>query len=248
MKLRGLPFLFLSVLAAAQGWTRPQVEEAMGTRDFVLLRDDGTSVARWARRVKAGEAFAPCSTFKLPHALVALQAGVLTLDRQTQTCARAECHGEHGTLDLAAAIRESCVSYFRQTARALEPLRMTQGLKALGYPVTGPLVPLDGFWLEGKLRLTPEQQLAWIRRFYTEPLGVAPVHLDLVRRATLRAPGPDFALEGKTGSGRDGLGWFVGQATRDGRRLWVVLLLRGRGASGPEAERRLRSLLAGGSW
>lgn len=237
-----MAFLALAGLSA-QDWSPARVAEAMGSRDYVLLFDTGTKVARWTRRVKPDHGFTPCSTFKLPHALIALEAGVLPLDRQRQTCVPAECHGDHGVLDLAGAIRESCVSYFRQTARVLGPERMAQGLEKLGYTYSGTLDPPDGFWLEGRMRVTPEQQLRWIRRFYTEPLGVKPEHLALVRKATERQGTEHYALQGKTGSSREGHGWFIGQVTRDGAAAWVVLFLRGKGASGLEAERRLRLLL-----
>jgi beta-lactamase class D len=148
-------------------------------------------------------------------------------------------------LDLAGAIRESCVSYFRQTARALGPERMARGLDQLGYPYGGSLEPVDGFWLEGRMRVTPEQQLRWIRRFYTEALRVNPEHLAWVRKASERAPLGAYLLHGKTGASREGHGWFIGQVTQNGAASWYVLLLQGKGASGLEAERRLRVLLKG---
>jgi len=232
---------------SGQDWSPARVAEAMGSRDYVLLFDSGTKVSRWTRNLKPTEGFAPCSTFKLPHALIALESGVLAMDRQRQTCVPAQCHGDHGMLDLAGAIRESCISYFRQTARMLGPERMAMGLARLGYAHSGTLEPLDGFWLEGAMRVTSEGQLRWIRRFYTEPLGVAPEHLAMVRKASERSSPEAYALQGKTGASREGHGWFIGQVTRNGAPAWFALLLRGKGASGLEAERRLRVLLGGTS-
>lgn len=233
-----------AVTAGAQGWTGPQVAAAFAPYNHVLLVEQaGRPTDRWEGRLKATDAFQPCSTFKLPHALVALETGVITLEHNRKTCVPGECHADHGSVDLAAAIRQSCVSYFRQTARAIGPARMAAGLARLGYPATGTLEPLDGFWLTGGMRITAEQQLQWIRRFYTEALPVRAEHLAAVRAATQRDPGPGFSLQGKTGASKEGFGWFVGQLTRQGRPAWVVVLLKGRGASGNDAERRLRNLL-----
>jgi len=86
--------------------------------------------------------------------------------------------------------------------------------------------------------------LAWTRRFFTRALPVRGAHLSVVRAASLRAPAEGCVLHGKTGGARAGLGWFAGQITRDGRASWVVVLLKGKGASGQEAERALRLLLS----
>jgi beta-lactamase class D len=120
---------------------------------------------------------------------------------------------------------------------------MAAGLAKLGYPATGPLEPLDGFWLTGEMRITAEQQLRWIRRFYTEALPVAPEHLAAVRAASIRARAGEWSIQGKTGSSRAGFGWFVGQMTRRGSSSWVTVLIKGDGATGMEGERRLKQLL-----
>jgi beta-lactamase class D len=237
--------LVCTVAVSAQTWTEVRVAQALAPFDHVLLLDDGHATTRWTRNLDATEAFQPCSTFKLPHALVALETGVISLDRNRKRCVPQECHSDHGDIDLDGAIRESCLSYFRQTARAIGSARMAEGLARLRYPAIGHLDPLDGFWLSGDLKLTAEQQLAWIRRFYTEPLPVKAEHLKAVRDATRRTTSGNYLLQGKTGSSREGFGWFTGQITRNGQASWVVILLRGKGASGLEAERRLRLLLEG---
>jgi beta-lactamase class D len=246
--MKGLLLACLCAAAGAQGWTESEVAGVLAPYDYVLLVDRNGTTASWAHRLTAQDAFLPCSTFKLPHALVALDTGVIAPGKDRRRCDPRECHSAHGELDLAGAIRESCISYFRQTARAIGPARMAAGLAKLGYPATGTLEPLDGFWLTGGMRITAEQQLRWIRRFFTEPLPVKAEHLAVVRATTRRAPAGDCLVEGKTGASRDGVGWFVGQVTREGRPFWVTVLLRGKGASGHEAERRLRLLLARASW
>ena len=240
-----LVLLACTFAASAQTWTEAQVNRALAPFDHVLLLDRGDSVDRWTRHLAASEALQPCSTFKLPHALVALETGVISLERNRKRCAPQECHSDHGEIDLDGAIRESCLSYFRQTARAIGAARMAEGLASLRYPAVGNLEPLDGFWLSGDLKITAEQQLAWIRRFYTEALPVQARHLEVVRAATRRTGTGDWLIQGKTGSSREGFGWFTGQITRKGQVSWVVILLRGKGASGLEAERRLRLLLEG---
>ena len=241
--MRIMLLLVCAIAASAQEWTEAQVTRAMAPFDHVLLLDEGGSVQRWSQHLKATDAFQPCSTFKLPHALIALETGVISLERDRRRCVPSECHSDHGELDLASAIHESCLSYFRQTARAIGPTRMAAGLAKLGYAATGALEPFDGFWLLGGMRITAEQQLRWIRRFYTEALPVAPEHLAAVRAASIRARAGEWSIQGKTGSSRAGFGWFVGQMTRRGSSSWVTVLIKGDGATGMEGERRLKELL-----
>ncbi len=241
--MKALLWLAWVSMLGAQGWTQQEVDRSLAPYAYVLLVDRGDATTRWSRDLKATEAFQPCSTFKLAHALVALEAGVVSLEASAKRCDPSECHSDHGVIDLPGAIRESCVSYFRQTARALGPARMAQGLARLGYPATGTLEPIAGFWLTGGMRITAEQQLAWARRFYSAPLPVQAEALAAVRAATRLAPGDGFLLQGKTGSSRRGFGWFIGEVSQQGRPTWVVVLLKGSGATGREAERRLRLLL-----
>jgi len=245
MHVRRSALLLSAVVAFGQDWTEAQVARALAPFDYVLMLDRGTTVQRWSHGLSATDAFQPCSTFKLPHALIALDTGVITLQEGRKRCDARECHSSHGELDLAGAIRESCVSYFRQTARAIGPQRMAAGLSKLGYPATGTLEPLDGFWLTGGMRITAEQQVRWIRRFYSEALPVKAEHLAAVRAASVRAGVGDWTIQGKTGASREGFGWFVCQGSREGTSRWVVVLLRGKGATGKEAESRLKALLSG---
>ncbi|MBI4912250.1 MAG: hypothetical protein HY823_05900 [Acidobacteria bacterium] len=249
--MRALLLALAAPLLAASPWNPEAVKRAMGGREHLLLIQSGSTVHRMGS-LDPRRPLLPCSTYKLPHALIALERGILPPGADHRTCQPRECHSSHGKLGLEAAIGQSCVSFFRQLARELGPASELEGMRRLGYPFTGRPVPSDAFWLAGgELRITPQGQLDWIRRFYSEALPVDPAHLDRVRKATLRAEEPGFVLWGKTGSTGPKLsgtpyGWFVGKvAWRDGRTEFVVLLVQGRGNAllGPEAQQRLLDLL-----
>jgi beta-lactamase class D len=224
--------LFASVVMQAQSpWDEPEVAKAFKGLDYVLLvKEEGPCLRRG--RLNPDERLAPCSTFKLPHALIALERGVIKLEENLLTCDPKECHHPHDTLGLEKAIRESCVSYFRQVARRIGVEGERAGIKALGYPATGALKPADLFWLEGPtFGISPMEQLSWIHRFYTEDLGVKPAHLQAVRAATRRTETSAWTLYGKTGSSRllhgQAYGWFVGQVKwKSGRVSDVVVLVK----------------------
>lgn len=228
-----------------------RVEAHFQGLSHLLLIQEGSQIQRFGT-LDPDEALAPCSTFKLPHAVLALEEGALGPGRMERTCDPEECHTAHRALGLEAAIQHSCVSYFRQVARELGAARERRALARMRYPATGSFQPADGFWLStAGLRITARQQLAWIRRFYTEDLGVKPQHLATVRQASLRVDTPAWTLWGKTGSSGPGgnrpHGWFVGRIHwKDGREAFVALLVKGRGFGflGREAETRLKALLS----
>ena len=250
--MRAIGLFLVANLAAASPWEPARVDRALAGMDYLLLvRENGTTLRRGG--MDPAKRWLPCSTFKLPHALIALEKGAITLDADQLDCNPNECHTGHGRLGLAGAIRASCVSYFRQLARRLGSQAEREGMVALGYPATGSLQPLDGFWLSGPdFGITAREQLAWIHRFYSEGLGVKPEHLAAVRAATRRTEGPGAVLWGKTGSSggrKDGppYGWFVGRvAWKDGHSSDVVLLVQEKAPSllGPEAQARLEGLLS----
>lgn len=248
-----LTFALAAALHAAASFAPERVEARFRGLSHLLLIQEGGRIQRFGA-LDPGEALAPCSTFKLPHAVLALEEGALAPGRMERSCDPKECHRGHRTLGLEAALRHSCVSYFRQVARELGAERERAALARMGYPATGSFRPADGFWLSAEgMGITAHQQLAWIRRFYTEDLGVKPQHLEAVRRASLRADTPAWTLWGKTGSShpRGALphGWFVGRIRwKDGREAFVAVLVKGRGFSflGLEAETRLKALLSGG--
>src|SRR5215471_3447658 len=155
MRLRAIA-LALSLFAPAAtataapipppAWTADRVAKEVGSFDYVLLIDDGKSVHEFHRGLTADEKLPPCSTYKLPHAVIALDAHAIDLDTHF-VCNPKECHADHGDTDLPKAIRESCVSYFRQVARRLGRAGEEAGLRKLGYPRTTVPDPVDSFWL-----------------------------------------------------------------------------------------------------
>ncbi len=185
----------------------------------------------------------PASTFKIPHALAALDAGVVagpdTVFAYDGSPVRFETWRRDHTL--ASAMRYSVVWYFQRVARLLGREREQAYLDRLDYGNRDPSSGLDSFWLAGSLRISPEEQERFLVRLYQDALPVSAASMQIVRSILVQPPGvvvnaageypfgapwPEGAvLSAKTGSSDDGgrtVRWLVGHVQRQGRS-WVFV-------------------------
>lgn len=190
-----------------------------------VLRDEATGCTRTTNSDLAETAFRPQSTFKIANALIGLETGVIKGPRHVwtwdgTTYALAAWQQD---LDLAGALRVSCVPCFQDVSRRVGAERMRRYLQAFGYGNEAISGPIDQFWLGGPLRITPRGQTEFVHRMLADELAVKPANVALIWRLLELERGPDFTLHGKTGLGfLDGraIGWLVGYVQRGGRR-WI---------------------------
>lgn len=152
---------------------------------FMISRKDGTQ-STVVHPQECAVATAPASTFKLPHALIALQLQVVA---DIDTLKRWDgLHRWNPAWDadhtLRTALRESVVWYFQQTATDIGLQRMNEWLTRLDYGEGGAAEPLNKFWLEGgSLRVTGPEQLAFVQRMFDHRLPIDAHHIDAVSQA-----------------------------------------------------------------
>jgi len=171
----------------------------------------------------------PASTFKIPHALIALQTGVLTestvmsWDGAKKDFPSWEC--DHY---LESAIKSSVVWFFQRVAESIGRERELQHLKAFGYGSQRFAHDVDRFWLNGDLTISPSEQVAFLKKMYSYQLPVDRRHIDTVKAAMTMPPG---ALSNATGIHAFPLQWPTGTVARlktgngtvDGERVsWLL--------------------------
>jgi len=179
---------------------------------------------------ECGRATAPASTFKIPHALIALEAGVITPDTifKWDGTPRTNASWQRDHV-LASAIKWSVLPYFQNTARQLGRERMQRGLETLRYSADTFERDVDTFWLNGDLVVTPIEQFALVERLVLGTLPISRAHMTTVMDAmrmpagqVLMAAGPHpFALAwppqtivrtktGNTTVGGERVSWLIG--------------------------------------
>ena len=178
----------------------------------------------------------PASTFKIPHALVALQTGVVAADtvepwdgmRHEQ---QPEWNRDHTVL---SALRPSVLWFFQRIAPRIGADRMTEWLARFDYGNRDVSGPITEYWINGRLQISPREQVRFLGRFYREDLPIATGHLRAVRQGLEQTPG---TVQNALGIHRIKGNWRpatlnakTGATTANGSRVsWLVGLLRSGG-------------------
>lgn len=191
----------------------------------------------------------PASTFKIPHALIALETGVVT-DKTVVKWDGVKRDYEVWNHDqtLESSIRMSAVWVFQQFATQIGRERELAGLRAFHYGSETFAHGVTDFWLNGDLQISPREEVAFLHRMFTYDLPVKRQHVDIVKAAmtmphgkVLSAAGTfDFPLQWpadtivrvKTGNGTvngERASWLMGEIETGGRQY--VFASRATGAT-----------------
>jgi beta-lactamase class D len=192
----------------------------------------------------------PASTFKVPHALIALQTNVVTPNTViTWDGVERDYPVWNRDQTLESAIRMSAVWVFQQFATAIGRDRELDNLRALRYGSATFEHEVTNFWLNGDLQISPLEEVAFLRRMFAYDLPVDRAHIDTVKAALTMPHGKfvnaagvhDFALgwpadtivRVKSGNGTvngEQVSWLVGALETGGRQF--VFASRARAAAG----------------
>ena len=219
-----LILLALSPVGAAEP-SPLDLKPLFGRHDAAMvLHDVRRNITRRYGGVRCDERLTPCSTFKIPHAIIALHHGVLSGPDHLRKWDGVPTWNPGWNRDhtLATAIRDSALWYFQATAGEIGEARMRDSLAALGYgngDITGGLTQ---FWLDSSLKISAGEQVAFLRSLVARTLPLSREAQDVVAPLLIqpqyKGPGTLYA---KTGSGGtpDGpatVGWYVGWLEREG--------------------------------
>jgi beta-lactamase class D len=208
-----------------------------------ILQEDGAAAPLERMGGLCAERVSPCSTFKIPNSLVGLETGVIAgadsvLPWDGVKRDREEWNRDH---TLASAIKVSAVWYYQELARRVGASRMQKLLDAIPYGNLDTSSGIDVFWLGRSLKISPDEQVAFLERLRLSMLPFSERSQQIVRDILVQERSGSFVYRGKTGSCGGGKapdhGWWVGWVERDGKSTVFAMLIRGQGAFGLEARR-----------
>jgi beta-lactamase class D len=168
---------------------------------------------------RARKRYLPASTFKVPHALFALDAGVVRDEFQVFRWdgTRHEIESWNRDQDLRSSMRNSTVWVYQLFARAIGEEQEQRYLRSIDYGNADPSGGVERFWLDGALRISAEEQIAFLQRLQRNELPFRVEHQRLVKDVMIVEAGRDWILRAKTGwqaRVEPQVGWWVGWVER----------------------------------
>jgi beta-lactamase class D len=182
---------------------------------------------------RARQRFLPLSTFKIPNSLIALETGIVPNENYIFKWSGEKYDIDAWNKDLTfqEALAASCVPCYQQIAREVGVKRMKSFLKKFKYGNRDVSGGIERFWLDGNLRISADEQIEFLKRFYTGKLPVSLRSTEIVKKMLIFDKQPNYTLSGKTGlqlglspAGvpklsipvSPKLGWFVGYLEQNG--------------------------------
>ncbi|MGE3180315.1 MAG: penicillin-binding transpeptidase domain-containing protein [Phycisphaerae bacterium] len=214
---------------------------------FVLVDEAAEKVYRY-QPSRCAERLPPCSTFKIPNSLIGLEAGVVRdaddVYRWDGTeHPRKPLNRDHA---LRSAVAHSVLWYFQELAKRVGETQMQASLDKLDYGNRDMSGGLTTFWLSSSLRVSADEQVAFLMKLKHEqlPFAVRNQHIarDVIRQF------PDGNLFGKTGSCEEceefpQIGWFVGWVETERGNYFFATNIKGAKAWGYPARDIAREIL-----
>jgi beta-lactamase class D len=209
-------FLFCSGLVFSQSvaerddWSKYfDAANAIGT---IVVSDErsGSKETMAFNTRRARQRYSPASTFKIPHALFALDAGVIQDEFQSFSWdgVTRSFPGWNQDQNLRSSMRNSVVWVYESFGKILGEEGERTCLEKVQYGNQDPTGD-QPFWVEGNLAISAEEQIEFLKKLYRNELPFSLAHQRLVKDIMIVEADRTWILRAKTGwSGT--VGWWVG--------------------------------------
>jgi len=214
-----------SVVMTENSWSGPlkDVDIFEGRRGCFLLvhLNDGTIVEQ-IDPDRCQERLSPCSTFKIPAAVMAFDQGII--DEKTifqwdgKDYGREACNRDQ---TIKSWMVDSVVWVTQRLTESMGMDKVKGYLKKFSYGNGDMSGGIDDAWLTSSLKISAAEQVAFLRRLWLDKLPISKSAQAAARKLINVELQGDDRLDGKTGSGFVGtgrqLGWFVGHVRHSGQ-------------------------------
>ncbi|MGP1385987.1 MAG: class D beta-lactamase [Thainema sp.] len=198
----------------------------LGVEGSILIYDLNRDRTYQHNPSRNSTAFLPASTFKILNSLIALETGVIADDLAILTWDGVErmVPAWNRDFNMRLAFKQSAVWFYQVIARRVGHERMQQWVAAADYgnQTIGAAADIDTFWLDGDLRITPEEQIQFLRRLYSNELPFSAEVMATVKDIMIVEQTPTYTIRAKTGwfgfgeSDQEQIGWYVGYVEQAG--------------------------------
>lgn len=174
----------------------------------------------------------PASTFKIVNALVSLQTGIATDENMMVKWDGITRSNKDWNKDLSLtdAFKVSAVPHFQSLARSIGMDTMKSFIDSLSYGNKTFTGPIDSFWLNNTLKISPDEQLGLMKQLYFDQLPFRASVQESVRKMMLQEDNTLYKLSYKTGWGFDeknnNIGWVAGWIEENRHVYFFVTLVK----------------------
>jgi beta-lactamase class D len=160
--------------------------------------------------------FLPASTFKIVNSLIGIETGKIVDEKMVIPWDGVARWNKDWNQDLTMeqAFKLSSVPYYQEVARRIGRDTMERWIDSLRYGNMDISGPIDSFWLNNTLKISPDEQLGLVKRLYFDQLPFQKRAQQIVRDVMLMEDNTQYKLSYKTGTGYDEMqntiGWVVG--------------------------------------
>jgi len=227
-------FALLCLLAAGPAAAQDLSKHFHGIEGtFVLLDGQTGAFSRW-NAARADRRFAPCSTFKVPNTAILLETGAapdpdiaVTYDPAWKALREARDH----TLRSAYAV--SALWYYHALARQAGLPAVARLVTRFGYgnaDTSGGVAGDRPFWIDGTLRISANEQVAFLKRLHENRLGLSDRTVRLTKEIMVAEQRPEGTLRAKTGAchpagDAEATLWYVGYVEKPSGAWYFALEL-----------------------
>jgi beta-lactamase class D len=220
---------------------------------FLLQELDSGKIIKESDPKFCAERQWPCSSFKLPLAVMGFDSGVLKDENTTFKWdgTKQPIKTWEADHNVRSWLKESVVWYSQRITPLIGLEKIKKYLKDFQYGNEDFSGGITQAWLESSLKISPREQLSFLRRLARKELKISDKSVELaLSLLPVSKDTPEQKVSGKTGSGVSRqdppgayrVGWYVGYATFKGKRYVFAAALKLAGVkgkfqyAGPEAK------------
>ena len=203
--------------------------EKYGTRGCFVLYDPAENNYITYNSAYCDTGYIPASTFKIPNSLIALEEGLLADENQVIKWDGQKWPVEAWNSDqtLRTAMKYSCIWVYIGFAEQLGIEKYRDYLYSFDYGNKNPGGPPTKFWLSGPFRISANQQIEFLRKFYNYDLPVSPRSVDIVKDIIILEKSDKYKLSGKTGGSnyddKNDIMWLVGYLEKGNKTYFYAM-------------------------
>ena len=196
---------------------------------FVLYNQTGDEYIKYKPDL-CDTAYIPASTFKIPNSLIALEEGIVSDTNQVFKWDGHEWPNKPWNQDqtLKTAMKYSCIWVYIGFAEQIGIEKYQEYLNSFNYGNKNLSGPPDKFWLSGSLRISANQQIDFLRKFYHDELpGISRKSTGIVKDIIVLEQTNGYRISGKTGGGMVNdstyIMWLAGYAEKDHKTYFYAM-------------------------